>query len=310
MGIWNSTRKWFVQDLKPNTATTITAFDKADSDYLFLCSEGTIYLIDMQKFPLRMKDGDLLINEFYKDPEEDEIRAISCFSCSSQRTDYFPVSEKSIEIAYGTRRGTVRILIHHPETVGQGPQLFQTVRVHLCPIRKVMLNSDYLISICEEEHVRTWSLSRFRGLISTQPGTTSHSSFQIHSFSPKAVSSGPDEPWSNIDVGPHGDKREGEKQMLIEVNSRTNMHLGILYAANGQKICTIRTVDGSSITTACLMTQQDARYRQFFITGHFNGSVQVWDMTTAMELQAKDSTVRTTRPVDKAELWRHLFIGD
>ena len=126
VGIWNSSRRWFVQDLKPNTASVITAYDKAESDYLFLCSnQGTIYLIDMQKFPLRMKDGDLLINEFYKDPEGEEILAISCFLCSSQRTDYFPISEKSIEIAYGTKSGTVRILVHHPETVGQGPSLFQ-----------------------------------------------------------------------------------------------------------------------------------------------------------------------------------------
>jgi hypothetical protein len=35
-----------------------------------------------------------------------------------------------IEIAYGTSSGTVRVIVQHPETVGQGPQLFQTFTVH------------------------------------------------------------------------------------------------------------------------------------------------------------------------------------
>lgn len=48
----------------------------------------------MQKFPLRMKDNDLLVTELYHDPSNDAITALSvyltpktsqcacCFSCS------------------------------------------------------------------------------------------------------------------------------------------------------------------------------------------------------------------------------------
>ena len=51
-----------------------------------------------------------------------------------------------IEIAYGTKSGTVRVIVQHPETVGQGPQLFQTFTVHNTPITKVMLSEKNLIS--------------------------------------------------------------------------------------------------------------------------------------------------------------------
>ena len=42
-----------------------------------------------------------------------------------------------IEIAYGTNSGAVRVIVQHPETVGHGPQLFQTFTVHRSPVNKV-----------------------------------------------------------------------------------------------------------------------------------------------------------------------------
>lgn len=44
-----------------------------------------------------------------------------------------------IEIAYGTRSGSVRVIVQHPETVGHGPQLFQTFTVHQSPVTKVRI---------------------------------------------------------------------------------------------------------------------------------------------------------------------------
>lgn len=38
-----------------------------------------IHFTDMQKFPLRMKDNDLLVTELYKDPNLDPITAISVY---------------------------------------------------------------------------------------------------------------------------------------------------------------------------------------------------------------------------------------
>lgn len=85
-----------------------------------------------------------------------------------------------IEIAYGTKSGSVRVIVQHPETVGHGPQLFQTFTVHQSPVTKVTLSEKFLISVCSEyNHVRTWQVTRFRGMISTQPGSTPEASFKV-----------------------------------------------------------------------------------------------------------------------------------
>lgn len=34
---------------------------------------------DVQKFPLRMKDNDLLVTELYRDPSEDAVTALSVY---------------------------------------------------------------------------------------------------------------------------------------------------------------------------------------------------------------------------------------
>jgi len=38
-----------------------------------------LYGADMQKFPLRMKDNDLLVTELYKDPSGNRITALSVY---------------------------------------------------------------------------------------------------------------------------------------------------------------------------------------------------------------------------------------
>jgi len=38
-----------------------------------------LYGTDMQKFPLRMKDNDLLVTELYKDPSGNRITALSVY---------------------------------------------------------------------------------------------------------------------------------------------------------------------------------------------------------------------------------------
>ena len=51
-----------------------------------------------------------------------------------------------IEIAYGTSSGAVRVIVHHPETVSSGPQLFQTFLVHRSSVNRVTLSEKQLIS--------------------------------------------------------------------------------------------------------------------------------------------------------------------
>ena len=38
-----------------------------------------LFLVDMEKFPLRMKDNDLLVTELYKDPLEEMVTALSVY---------------------------------------------------------------------------------------------------------------------------------------------------------------------------------------------------------------------------------------
>lgn len=47
-----------------------------------------IMLVDMQKFPLRMKDNDLLVTELYKDPSNDSITAISVYLTPKTTSKY------------------------------------------------------------------------------------------------------------------------------------------------------------------------------------------------------------------------------
>lgn len=61
------------------------------------------------------------------------------------------VSGNWIEIAYGTSSGAVRVIVQHPETVGSGPQLFQTFTVHRSPVTKIMLSEKHLVSGEEDE---------------------------------------------------------------------------------------------------------------------------------------------------------------
>ena len=51
-----------------------------------------------------------------------------------------------MEVAYGTRAGKVRVVVRHPENIGQAPQIFQTYSVHTCPIMRVVLGEKHLIS--------------------------------------------------------------------------------------------------------------------------------------------------------------------
>ncbi len=124
-------------------------------------------------------------------------------------TVFAGVSGNWIEIAYGTSSGAVRVIVQHPETVGSGPQLFQTFTVHRSPVTKIMLSEKHLVSgknysdigwynakwwwsvisipvfveVCaDNNHVRTWTVTRFRGMISTQPGSTPLASFKIISL--------------------------------------------------------------------------------------------------------------------------------
>ncbi|KRZ35468.1 BTB/POZ domain-containing protein KCTD3 [Trichinella pseudospiralis] len=274
--VWHGmTQNWQIQDVTP-----ICSYDTAGSFLLLGCSNGSIYYIDMQKFPLRMKDNDLLVMELHRDPLGDAITAVNIYL-----TPKSSMSGNWLEIAYGTNTGAVRIIAQHPETAGHSPQLFQTFTVHRARISRVALTAGHLISVCSEyNHVRSWSLTRFRGMINTQPGSTPLASFKVMTLE---SADGPMDTDPAADVGPFGDK--DSEQVFVQKVVPDTSQLYIRLASTGERVCVIKSVDGSSISSYLVhecewSSGTGACSRRFLFTGHNNGSVQVWDLTTALEM--------------------------
>ncbi|NXA35424.1 KCTD3 protein, partial [Eudromia elegans] len=306
VGVWNAvTQHWQVQDVVP-----ITSYDTAGSFLLLGCNNGSIYYIDMQKFPLRMKDNDLLVTELYHDPSNDAITALSVYL-----TPKTSVSGNWIEIAYGTSSGAVRVIVQHPETVGSGPQLFQTFTVHRSPVTKIMLSEKHLVSVCaDNNHVRTWTVTRFRGMISTQPGSTPLASFKILSLE-EAESHGSYS--SGNDIGPFGERDDQQvfiqkvvpitNKLFVRLSSTGKRYLHRSTEFPGQlllqsavfdlgffscRICEIQAVDCTTISSFTVRecegsSRMGSRPRRYLFTGHANGSIQMWDLTTAMDMVNK-----------------------
>lgn len=279
VGVWNAvTKHWQNQDVVP-----INSHDTAGSFLILGCNNGSIYYIDVQKFPLRMKDNDLLVTELYRDPTEDAITALSVY-LTPKTSD----SGNWIEIAYGTSSGTVRVIVQHPETVGSGPQLFQTFSVHRSPVTKIMLSEKHLISVCaDNNHVRTWTVTRFRGMISTQPGSTPLTSFKILSLDDIDGHGGCS---AGTEIGPYGER--DDQQVFIQRVVPDTDKLYVRLSSNGKRVCEVRSVDGTSITAFVVhecegSSRIGSRPRRYLFSGHSNGSIQMWDLTTAMEIAGK-----------------------
>ncbi|XP_015588379.1 BTB/POZ domain-containing protein KCTD3 isoform X2 [Cephus cinctus] len=306
IGVWHAmTHHWQIQDVVP-----ISSFDTAGSFLLLGCNNGSIYYIDMQKFPLRMKDNDLLVTELYRDPSHDPITAISVYL--TPKTNFLclitGLCGNWIEIAYGTKSGSVRVIVQHPETVGHAPQLFQTFTVHQSSVTKVTLSEKYLVSVCSEyNHVRSWTVTRFRGMISTQPGSTPEASFKIVSLD--AV-----EPCVSYsagnDFGPFGE--QDDEQVFVQKVVPETDQLFVRLASNGERVCVIQSVDGSVISSFCVhecegSSRMGSRPRRFIFTGHSNGAVQMWDLTTALDLIIKGEKAKeVTGGPTPEELWKLL----
>ncbi|XP_061137434.1 SH3KBP1-binding protein 1 [Syngnathus typhle] len=279
VGVWNAvTKHWQNQDVVP-----ISSYTTAGSFLILGCNNGSIYYIDVQKFPLRMKDNDLLVTELYRDATEDAITAVSVY-LTPKTSD----SGNWIEIAYGTSSGAVRVIVQHPETVGSGPQLFQTFSVHRSPVTKIMLSEKHLISVCaDNNHVRTWTVTRFRGMISTQPGSTPLASFKILSLDEVDGQGGCS---AGTEIGPYGER--DDQQVFIQRVVPDTDKLYVRLSSNGKRVCEVRSVDGTSITAFVVhecegSSRIGSRPRRYLFSGHANGSIQMWDLTTAMDIAGK-----------------------
>lgn len=69
-------------------------------------------------------------------------------------------------------------------------------------------------------------------------------------------------------------------------------HLYVRLASDGRRVCTISAVDGSPVSALMVhefdsSSRLGSRPRRFLLSGHENGSVQMFDLTTALEQLAR-----------------------
>lgn len=170
------------------------------------------------------------------------------------------------------------------------------------------LSEKYLISVCSEyNHVRTWRVTRFRGMISTQPGSTPEASYKVVSLESVETNN---TYLAGNDFGPFGE--QDDEQLMIQKVVPDTDKLFVRLASKGDRVCVIKSVDSTTITSFCVHECESCTRmgssksidgfsksrtnqknlptgpRRFLLTGHCNGSIQWWDLTTALELFNKN----------------------
>jgi hypothetical protein len=112
-------------------------------------------------------------------------------------------------------------------------------------------------------------------MISTQPGGQALASFKILTLD--SLSENQDESISEYSPGPFGDQ-DGEQIFIQRVIADTNT-LFVRLASTGERLCTIKSIDGSIITSfyvhECEGSNRMGARRRFLFTGMANGTVQV-----------------------------------
>ncbi len=82
-------------------------------------------------------------------------------------------------------------------------------------------------------------------------------------------------------------------------NMLINIYIGTALWASAKldlcliwRVCEVRSVDGTAITAFVVhecegSSRIGSRPRRYLFSGHSNGSIQMWDLTTAMEIAGK-----------------------
>ncbi|CAL4138560.1 unnamed protein product, partial [Meganyctiphanes norvegica] len=245
-----------------------------------------LFISDMQKFPLRMKDNDLLVTELYHDPSNDIITAISVYL-----TPKTNVCGNWIEIAYGTSSGTVRVIVQHPETVGHGPQLFQTFTVHRFPVTKFTLS--FVTMTYAYKQVLPRSIYKLKWILYQNPENTKLRYSEIWLIEKRDII-------TYLATKNECNQISSQDTNLVfiqKVVPETDQ-LFVRLASNGKRVCVIKSVDNTTISGFCVhecegSSRMGSRPRRYIFTGHSNGAIQMWDLTTALEICNKGEAERT-----------------
>jgi len=297
MAVWNAARQGRWQQHKvPEQMLCLECV----STFVYLGTEtGRIHYTDLQKFPLRTKDNSLLVTELHCDYLTEPITALAVSFERTTQKEKCPDPFDSLELCYGTAAGTVRIMVQSPEHHTHGLrslQLLQTYKVHSSPIVSVELSEKFLITCCQRRHVRTWSMTRFRGVLSTQPGSVPYADFELTQ-----------EPLPNQrkeQLGPYGDGTE--IPIFVQQPFENSDTLFIRTGDTGTRIGTFTSVTGASLSTYAShdfegSPRMGLKPRRLILTGHRDGSVQVWDVARALEDYRRDGCTKN-EPITPREL--------
>lgn len=87
-------------------------------------------------------------------------------------------------------------------------------------------------------------------------------------------------------AGPFGE--QDDEQVFVQKVVPETDQLFVRLASNGKRVCVIKSVDGSIISSFYVhecegSSRMGSRPRRFIFTGHSNGTIQMWDLTTALE---------------------------
>lgn len=99
------------------------------------------------------------------------------------------------------------------------------------------------------------------------------------------------------DFGPFGEQDDKlDEQVFVQKVIPDTDQLYVRLASNGERVCVIKSIDGSTITSFCVhecekSSRMGSMPRRFILTGHSNGGIQMWDLTTALEFRQKKDVV-------------------
>lgn len=89
-------------------------------------------------------------------------------------------------------------------------------------------------------------------------------------------------------LGPFGDR--DNYQVFVQKCVPYTDQVFVRLSSTGKRLCTIKSIDYSTITSFCVHecegpSRLNSRPRRYLFTGHSNGTIQMWDLTTALELK-------------------------
>ncbi|KAL3317215.1 hypothetical protein Ciccas_004131 [Cichlidogyrus casuarinus] len=86
-------------------------------------------------------------------------------------------------------------------------------------------------------------------------------------------------------IGPFGER--DDQLLFIQKLTPLSKDVFIRLASNGKRVCMIKCLDDQPITAFCMQSLDGSnrvatRPQRFILTGHQNGTIQIWDLSTAL----------------------------